>query len=128
MELKVVDNYQCARALDRFHQGVVKPLQERIQKNEEHIKTLSKENSAKMQPSLDALKIQMDKLEEFEVTVMVLIQRHEKLVNVLAKHFYAMREKVVFEGKVPPDLFEEQVEILTELYKFMMNSMSVLDL
>ncbi len=128
LDLMVVDNYQCAKALDRFHKNVFTPLNKRIKKNEEHIIGLSPENKTKMQPQIDALHIQRDKLEEFEVSVMVLIKRHENLTTHLSKYFYQMREKVVWEGEVPKELMTEQQEILQNMYDFLEKSLKELDL
>lgn len=118
--IKVVDNYSAAKALDRLKKLFIDPLQERVTKGMDHVTTKDphpdKEKQKQIEVRLEALRVQLSVMQGIYEDFRVLIHRHEHLTNEVARHYYNMRENIVWKGKIPPELMSEQVEMLSDYY------------
>lgn len=132
LDLKVADNYEAARAMDRFHRNVIMPLAERITKGWEFIigegAGKTDEVRQKTQIRFDVLKLQLDEVQNIYDTTKTLVQRHENLVNDLAKIYVGIRENILWKDKFPAELMEEQVKMMEEYYQILDNYLKNLDL
>jgi len=131
-DLKVADNYECARALDRFHRNVIKPLTDRVDKGWDYITkdgpALSDKEKKKHQDRYDALKLQLEELENLYNTTRTLIMRHENMVNEMAKIYVGIREKILWEEKFPAELMTEQIKLMDEYYQILVKFLFKLEL
>ena len=131
-DLKVADNYEAARALDRFHRNVVKPLSQRVAKGWDYIigdgLVLPEAEKKKHQDRFDALKLQLEEVENFYNAVKTLIHRHENMVNEIARIKVGIRERILWEGLFPKDLFEDQQKLKDEYYQILVKLLQHLEL
>jgi len=131
-DLKVVDNYEAARALDRFHRTVVKPLTDRVDKGWDYIikdsPSLPEAEKKKQQSRYDALKLQLDEMENFYNATKTLIMRHENMVNEIARIKVGIRENLLWEGLFPKELMDEQVKFMNEYYQILVTLLKDIDL
>jgi len=122
-DLKVADNYECARALDQFHRSVLKPLSDRVAKGNDYLigdgQVLPEKELKKHQDRHDVLKLQMEALEDFYNTTKTLIMRHENMVNEMAKIYVGIREQILHKEKFPKELMTEQVKLMDEYYQIL---------
>jgi len=131
-DLKVADNYECARALDRFHRNVLKPLSDRVAKGFDYITgdgvALPEKEKKKHQDRFDALKLQLTELENFYNATKTLIMRHENMVNEMAKVYVGIRENILWGEKFPAELMTEQVKFMEEYYQILVKLLFKLEI
>jgi len=131
-DLTVADNYEAARALDRYHRNVVKPLSDRVAKGWNYIigdgLVLPETEKKKHQDRYDALKLQLEEVENFYNAVKTLIHRHENMVNEVAKIYVGIRERILWEGSFPKDLFDDQQKLMDEYYQILVKLLQHLEL
>ncbi len=120
-DLTVVDNYECARALDKFHRSLMVPLTERVNKGWDYLventgKNIPTKEKEKQQALYDTLKIQLGLLDDMYTATKALISRHEMVVTELSRIYVGLRENFLVDGKFPAELMTEQVNFMMEYY------------
>lgn len=131
-DLKVADNYEAARALDRFQRMVIKPLKNWVDKGGDYIigegVKLSEKEKKKHQDRYNILKLQLEELEKFYDATRTLIMRHENITNEIARIQVGIREKILWEGLFPAELFQEQLKLMNEYYQILVTLLKDFDL
>lgn len=130
-EYSVVDNWECASQLDEFYSRFLLPLTERVEKGWEYLKdsSIPADEKKKHQATLEKLKGQLEIGNKTYNTAVMLMKRHENLVNELAKHHVNIKLDILEKGgSFPKELFPEQIERLNDYYKAMKMMLKPLNL
>ena len=125
----IADNYNCSNCLEHFKQAVIDTLKESIKKGEDYIsggyekictergKTPDLKHLEDAKKKLDEKKLLLQEYETLYNAVYIVIRRHESIINELSRIHIGIKEKVLWEGKVPRDMMPTQAEILTEYFE-----------
>jgi len=122
---KVADNYMCANALEHFKQRFLDPLKERAKKNHDYIfnggyDKQCKEKGVEPDPKqVEKMKLGYDKL-SFELgeckkmydASFLMVQRHEHVINELARIRLGLTENIFWKGEMPAQLMKEQQDMM----------------
>lgn len=127
---KVADNYDCANALERFKQKLLDPLKVRADKNHDFIFKGGYEKQCKekgvdpdekvltnMKKGYDNLSFQLGEYKAVYDASFKMVQRHEHVINVLAKIHVGLRENIIWKGEMPSQLMKEQQEMMLSYYR-----------
>jgi len=120
-EKAVADNYTCANALEHFKQKYLDPLKERAEKNHDFIfgggydkqcKTKNvdpdPEVCKRMKKSYDELSFTYGECKKVYDASFLMVQRHEHVINELAKIRLGLTENIFYKGDMPAQLMDEQ--------------------
>ena len=126
----IADNYECATALDRYDKLFLDPLQVRMDNAHKMLfeggyrKECEKkkikpdpEVEKKMQQFYDENGPRLHEMKNFYNAVRVLINRHEGVINELARVYVGIRDKVMWKGEIPAQLMREQQAFLKEYFE-----------
>ena len=122
---KVADNYTCANALEHFKQKFLDPLKERAEKNHDFIfnggyeKQCKEKNvdpdpkvEARMKKSYDELSFTYNECKKVYDASFLLVQRHEHVINELARIRKGLTDNIFWKGEMPSQLMDEQQQMM----------------
>ena len=128
----VADNYECANALEHYKQKFLAPLGERVKKNYEFIFEGGYDKQCKdagvdpdpkkvesMKKGYDEIFFQYNEGKLLYTAAFKLTQRHEAVIDELARIYKGIQENIVFQGEIPPQLMKEQCDMLKGYYRSM---------
>lgn len=119
---KIADNYECAKALDRFEQIKINALKRRIDTGTKYIASekfdiLIEEKKKKIKGQIGELREELFEMKKMYDTVRILVKRHENIVNELARIYAGIEGRILSKGKFPKELFSDQAKIMDEYYE-----------
>ena len=119
------DNWKCADILEQYKQRYFDPLEKRVKQNYAYIfeggyEKKCKESGVdpdpkvveKMKKSYDTLFFEYSEGKKLHEACFNLVQRHEAMVDELARIHVVIRDNVLWEGEIPSQLMGEQCDML----------------